>query len=68
MSRIPPHGARMVGAWPTAQDPKAPTWQVPRAAHAVARGVARLGRAVHMLRPAGPDGGPDVAPSPPQHA
>jgi len=41
---------------------------VPHAAHAVAHGMARLGRAVHMLRPAGPDGGPDVAPSPPQHA
>jgi hypothetical protein len=68
MSRIPPHGARMIGAWPASQHRNGTPRGVPRAAHAVLHGMARLGRAVHVLRPAGADGMPEVAPSPPQHA
>ena len=51
MSRIPPHEARMIGAWPASQHRNGSPRREPHAAHTVPHGMARLGRAVHLVRP-----------------
>ena len=68
MSRIPPHGARMVGDWPASRRPRRTVRRTGHARHSVLAGMAGLARVVHVLRAGRPERSPDVASLPPQGA
>lgn len=51
MSRIPPHTARIVSAWPANETrPRTRRHRIRAARHAVAGGVLVLARSLHLLR------------------
>lgn len=60
MSRIPPHGARIVGAWPAPHHRGPPERQAParsarQVQHALLARLAGLARELHLLRARTPD-------------
>lgn len=60
MSRIPPHGARIVGAWPAPQHRKPPAGRASAASarhvpHTLLTRMAGLARTLHLLRTRTPE-------------
>jgi hypothetical protein len=64
MSRIPPHGARVVSAWPASRHQARRSQPAPGERRSLLSGMAHLARALHLVSAARTERGPELAPPP----